>query len=64
MPSFELSVRSVQDTRAVNTHAFAAKFPEMTYAQLLKAILNELRGKFDQKPQASSRLHMAAKLIY
>ncbi|CAE6450409.1 unnamed protein product [Rhizoctonia solani] len=30
-----------------------AKFPQMTYAQLLKAVLNELRGKFDQKPQAS-----------
>lgn len=31
-----------------------AKFPQMTYAQLLKAIHNELRGKFDQKPQLSS----------
>ncbi|KAH7343305.1 caspase domain-containing protein [Rhizoctonia solani] len=31
-----------------------AKFPQMTYAQLLKAVLNELRGKFDQKPQLSS----------
>ncbi|CCO27595.1 hypothetical protein BN14_01580 [Rhizoctonia solani AG-1 IB] len=31
-----------------------AKFPQMTYAQLLKTILNELRGKFDQKPQLSS----------
>ncbi|KAG8745621.1 Ca(2+)-dependent cysteine protease [Ceratobasidium sp. 414] len=31
-----------------------AKFPEMTYAQLLKAIHNELQGKFDQKPQLSS----------
>ncbi|KAG8725585.1 Ca(2+)-dependent cysteine protease [Ceratobasidium sp. 395] len=31
-----------------------AKFPQLTYAQLLKAIHNELRGKFDQKPQLSS----------
>ncbi|KAG9076211.1 Ca(2+)-dependent cysteine protease [Ceratobasidium sp. UAMH 11750] len=31
-----------------------AKFPELTYAQLLKVIHNELRGKFDQKPQLSS----------
>ncbi|QRV73109.1 ICE-like protease (caspase) p20 domain protein [Ceratobasidium sp. AG-Ba] len=30
------------------------KFPQMSYAQLLKAIHNELRGKFDQKPQLSS----------
>ncbi|KAF8759882.1 Caspase domain [Rhizoctonia solani] len=31
-----------------------AKFPQMTYAQLLKVIRNELRGKFDQRPQLSS----------
>ncbi|CAE6509141.1 unnamed protein product [Rhizoctonia solani] len=31
-----------------------AKFPQMTYAQLLKVIRNELHGKFDQKPQLSS----------
>ncbi|KAJ1309142.1 hypothetical protein OPQ81_004815 [Rhizoctonia solani] len=31
-----------------------AKFPQLTYAQLLKAIRNELHGKFDQKPQLSS----------
>ncbi|CAE6527952.1 unnamed protein product [Rhizoctonia solani] len=30
-----------------------AKFPQMTYAQLLKVIRNELHGKFDQKPQAT-----------
>lgn len=33
------------------TAIFIAKFPEMSYAQLLKAILAELHGKFDQKPQ-------------
>lgn len=33
------------------TVVIAAKFPEMSYAQLLKAILAELHGKFDQKPQ-------------
>ncbi|CAE6500194.1 unnamed protein product [Rhizoctonia solani] len=30
------------------------KFPQMTYDQLLTAIFKELKGKFDQKPQASS----------
>ncbi|CAE6377987.1 unnamed protein product [Rhizoctonia solani] len=29
------------------------KFPELTYNQLLKAIFNELKGKFDQRPQLS-----------
>ncbi|CEL54720.1 Metacaspase-1 OS=Schizosaccharomyces pombe (strain 972 / ATCC 24843) GN=pca1 PE=2 SV=1 [Rhizoctonia solani AG-1 IB] len=29
------------------------KFPELTYNQLLKAIFNELKGKFDQRPQVS-----------
>ncbi|KAJ1305589.1 hypothetical protein OPQ81_000586 [Rhizoctonia solani] len=29
------------------------KFPELTYDQLLKAIFNELKGKFDQRPQLS-----------
>ncbi|CAE6415667.1 unnamed protein product [Rhizoctonia solani] len=29
------------------------KFPELTYDQLLRAIFNELKGKFDQRPQLS-----------
>jgi hypothetical protein len=43
--------------RLANAQAFIAaltKYPEQSYVQLLNTIRDELKGKYDQKPQLSS----------
>lgn len=47
----------MKHTRCADVQAFIAaltKYPEQSYVQLLNTIRDELRGKYDQKPQLSS----------